>query len=64
LLLLYPLTRILEEAVRDDEPGRFGTPLTISQWVSVGLLAVGVGLAGYLAKRPPGCARFSLPPAA
>ncbi len=59
LLLLYPITRILEEAVRDDEPGRFGTALTISQWVSVGLLAAGAGLAWYLAKRPPGCARFS-----
>lgn len=59
LLLLYPLTRILEEAVRDDEPGRFGTPLTISQWVSIGLLVAGVALAGYLAKRPPGCVRFS-----
>jgi phosphatidylglycerol:prolipoprotein diacylglycerol transferase len=58
LLLLYPLTRILEEAVRDDEPGRFGTVLTISQWVSVVLLLAGAALAAYLAKRPPGCVRF------
>jgi len=59
LLLLYPLTRILEEAVRDDEPGRFGTALTISQWVSVGLLVAGASLAGWLARRPPGCVRLT-----
>ena len=40
LLTLYPVTRFLLEVVRTDEPGRFGTSLTISQWVSVGILAV------------------------
>lgn len=40
LLTLYPVTRFLLELVRTDEPGRFGTALTISQWVSVGMLAL------------------------
>lgn len=61
LLTLYPVSRILEEAVRDDEPGRFGTPLTISQWVSLGLLLVGMALWCYLLRRPAGCARFDGP---
>lgn len=63
LLVLYPVSRILEEAVRDDEPGRWGTPLTISQWVSVGLLLVGGALWWYVLRRPQGCARFDAPPA-
>lgn len=63
LLTLYPLTRILEEAVRDDEPGRWGTPLTISQWVSVGLLLVGSALWWYVLRQPPGCRRFDQQPA-
>ena len=43
LLTLYPITRILLEIIRTDEPGLWGSPLTISQWVSVGLLiAAGV----------------------
>lgn len=62
LLTLYPITRILEEAVRDDEPGRWGTPLTISQWVSVGLLLVGSALWWYVLRQPAGCRRFDEKP--
>ncbi len=45
---LYAVVRFAEEVVRVDEPGRFGTSLSIGQWVSVvsiigfGLLAVWV----------------------
>ncbi|MFO0872079.1 MAG: prolipoprotein diacylglyceryl transferase family protein [Pirellulales bacterium] len=59
LMVLYPVSRILEEAVRDDEPGRWGTPLTISQWVSVGVLLAGVALWWYVLRQPLGCRRFS-----
>ena len=44
LLTLYPVTRFILEAIRTDEPGRFGTGLTISQLVSLGILAVAAGL--------------------
>lgn len=31
----YAVLRFFEEIVREDEPGRFGTSLSISQWVSI-----------------------------
>ncbi|MGE0607624.1 MAG: prolipoprotein diacylglyceryl transferase family protein [Pirellulales bacterium] len=43
LLTLYPITRFLMEWVRTDEFGQFGTSLTISQYVSLLILA-GAGL--------------------
>lgn len=52
LLTLYPIGRILEEIIRDDEPGRLHTSLTISQWVSLVLLAVAVVLWTLLLRRP------------
>lgn len=52
MLTLYPIGRIFEELVRDDEPGRFGTALTISQWVSVGLLAGAAVLWAVVLRRP------------
>lgn len=52
LLLLYPVSRLLEEVIRSDENGVFGTPLTISQWVSVLLVLVGVGMWWWLSRRP------------
>ena len=60
LLTLYPITRILLELVRTDEPGVWGTPLTISQWVSLGLLLLAGGLWVYVLRQPPGS---RLPPA-
>ena len=39
VLTVYPITRFLLEWVRVDEAGRFGTELTISQWVSLAILA-------------------------
>lgn len=44
LFFFNPLTRILLEIVRDDEPGRFGTLLTISQLLAVGMMAAAVVL--------------------
>jgi len=48
LLTLYPVTRYLLEEIRIDEAGRFGTGMTISQLVSLGILAVVAGLWFYI----------------
>jgi phosphatidylglycerol:prolipoprotein diacylglycerol transferase len=60
LLTLYPLTRFLEEVIRTDEPGRFGTGLTIAQLVSLGLAVAVIPLWLYLWRQP---AKLALPPA-
>lgn len=39
--LAYPVSRFAVEFLRGDEMGQFGTSLTISQWVSLGLIATG-----------------------
>lgn len=52
-LTLHPLSRILLEAIRVDEPPAFGTPLSISQLVSVVLLAAAAGLWWFVARQPP-----------
>lgn len=41
-LLIYPVTRIILEFLRNDEVGQFGTSFTISQWVSAALFVVGL----------------------
>ncbi len=41
MLILYGITRFVIESIRQDEPGQFGTDLTISQWGCLGLLVVG-----------------------
>jgi phosphatidylglycerol:prolipoprotein diacylglycerol transferase len=50
-LILYPITRFFIEYLRADELGQLGTGLTISQLLSIGLLASGLGLAGWLSRR-------------
>ncbi|MCO6456964.1 MAG: prolipoprotein diacylglyceryl transferase [Pirellulaceae bacterium] len=52
MLSLYPIARILLEWIRVDEPGQWGTSLTISQWVSLGLLALAAALWLILFRRP------------
>jgi phosphatidylglycerol:prolipoprotein diacylglycerol transferase len=42
LLIVYSISRYLEEVIRVDEAGVFGTNLTISQWVSVICLVGGI----------------------
>ncbi|OYW20701.1 MAG: hypothetical protein B7Z55_06890 [Planctomycetales bacterium 12-60-4] len=48
-LLICPTTRFLIEFIRGDEYGQWGTSLTISQLISLGLLATGLLFQGYLA---------------
>lgn len=52
MLSLYPIARILLEWIRIDESGIWGTSLTISQWVSLGLLALAAALWLILLGRP------------
>ena len=52
MLTIYPAMRFVLELIRTDEPGRFGTSLTISQWVSLGLISLAFGLWIYLSRQP------------
>ena len=57
LITIYPVTRILLEIIRTDEPGRFGTMLSISQIVSLAVLGLAIALWIYLIRfRPRGSA--------
>jgi len=49
--MAYSVTRFLIEIVRNDEPGRFGTSLTISQWYSMGIFVIGTTLLVWLLRR-------------
>ena len=55
-LTVYPITRFLLEMIRNDESAIFGTGLTISQNVSLALLACGGILWIVLSMRPRGTA--------
>jgi phosphatidylglycerol:prolipoprotein diacylglycerol transferase len=50
--LTYAITRFTIEFLRDDEVGQFGTSLTISQWLSIGMFIFAVGLAAWLSRQP------------
>jgi len=52
VLTLHPLSRILLEAIRVDEPPALGTPLSISQLISVGLLVLAAALWWWLSTQP------------
>ncbi|NCA10565.1 prolipoprotein diacylglyceryl transferase [bacterium] len=54
VLTLHPLSRLLLEAIRIDEPPALGTPLSISQLVSLVLLALAAALWAWLSGQPPG----------
>ncbi|QDT66157.1 prolipoprotein diacylglyceryl transferase [Calycomorphotria hydatis] len=47
-LMTYPITRFLIEFIRGDEMGKFGTGLTISQLLSLGMVAAGAVLAAWV----------------
>jgi len=55
-LTLYPITRFLLEIIRTDEPGVFGTGLTISQIVSLILLVCALAFWAHVFMKPPGTA--------
>lgn len=48
----YAILRFVMEMLRSDEPGQFGTSLTISQWVSVIVLVLSTATLGWLLLRP------------
>jgi phosphatidylglycerol:prolipoprotein diacylglycerol transferase len=53
VLTLHPLSRLLLEAIRVDEPPALGTPLSISQLVSLVLLALAGALWWWIARQAP-----------
>ena len=59
-LLLYGVSRFLEEYVRVDEAGQFGTSLSIGQWVSLGVVLAGVCLLFWVRWADSRNARFQL----
>jgi phosphatidylglycerol:prolipoprotein diacylglycerol transferase len=54
LLMLHPISRFLLEVIRTDEPDVFETGMSISQNISILLLACGLALWWYLSKQPRG----------
>ncbi len=52
VLTLHPISRILLEMIRVDEPPALGTPLSISQLVSLGLLSLAAVLWWWLSRQP------------
>lgn len=54
LLTIHPLSRFLLEIVRTDEPGMFGTGLSIAQVISLALLAGAAALWLFLRSQPRG----------
>lgn len=51
--ILYPINRFILEFIRGDELGQFNTSLTISQWVSIGLLTSGFAYLLLMTKTKP-----------
>ena len=52
--LTYPITRFVIEYLRGDELGKFNTSLTISQWVSIGMLLSGIVYTTWLTRQNSG----------
>jgi phosphatidylglycerol:prolipoprotein diacylglycerol transferase len=52
LLTVHPVTRFLLEIIRTDEPPVFGTGLSISQNISLGIFVVALGLWWRLSRQP------------
>jgi phosphatidylglycerol:prolipoprotein diacylglycerol transferase len=53
MMTVYPITRFLVESIRTDEAAIWGTPFTISQNISLAILAVAIGLWIYILRQPP-----------
>ncbi len=60
LLTIHPISRFLIEMIRSDEPKY---PLSISQWLSIGLLIAGIALWVVVEMRPRRAANVPLPTA-
>jgi phosphatidylglycerol:prolipoprotein diacylglycerol transferase len=56
LITLHPISRFVLETIRSDEPGQFGTNWTISQWLSVAILACACALWAYIERQRRGSA--------
>jgi hypothetical protein len=52
VLTLHPVSRILLEVIRVDEPPARGTPLSISQLVSLALLAAAAVVWWWIGRQP------------
>lgn len=52
-LVGYGVLRIIEEFIRVDEAGQFGTELSIAQWISFGGIALGISLLVVSSMRNP-----------
>ena len=52
LVTLHPISRFILEMIRDDEPGQLGTGLTISQLLSLAILAGACVLWWYVERQP------------
>jgi phosphatidylglycerol---prolipoprotein diacylglyceryl transferase len=48
LVTIHPISRFWLEMIRSDEPGQFGTEFTISQWLSLAILAAACVLWWYI----------------
>lgn len=57
VLTLHPISRMLLEVIRVDEPPALGTPLSISQLVSIVLLTAAAVLWWWIGRQPPGAPR-------
>ena len=64
VLTLHPISRLLLEAIRVDEPPALGTPLSISQIVSLVLLTLAATLWWWIARQPPRGPTAASPPSA
>jgi phosphatidylglycerol:prolipoprotein diacylglycerol transferase len=58
--MLHPISRFLLETIRVDEAPVWGTGLSISQNLSVGLFLVGLGLWVAVGRKPRGNLAFPL----
>ena len=52
-LVAYGVFRVMEEFIRVDEAGQFGTSLSIAQWISLAGIMLGAGLMIYSRRRAP-----------
>jgi len=60
MITVYPVTRFLQEIIRNDEGSILGTGMTISQNVSVLLFLAGVALWIYVLRQPRGVSSAEL----